>query len=325
MKKTCVVLLLGSFLAGFTPLWPQTPPPASSDMISNLNDSQWKTIVSQFEESVSVISKWLDNCQTEMNSLQDDIRKLEEKTAHLRKGTSSGSGVIDEFRLKGLLNDLRDKLEKNSDLQHDWDEKQKEFEQKAMSLVSLYNSRIDKDLQGADLSSQPSQLNFTLKGLVALIQKRNQTLLLLKRYQKKADGENPLPITSITALKLDDREGLLLMLDLIRDRKKSLEDQLEKWSIEADEVKNELKLQGKMREFLDDIQRMNEDSSFPHGSLKRSDLGDVAGDKEHKRLQSRLGDLQQTIAQGQAKMAQLDQIMQQVQSHMNSLDERDKQ
>ncbi len=322
MKKTCVVLLLGTVLLGFTPVWPQKTVPESSDSIGNLNDLQWKTIASQFEESVSSISKWLDSCQAEMKSLQNDIGKLEKKIARLREENRNGSGVIDEFRLKGLLNELRDKLEKNSDLQHQWDEKQKEFEQKAMSLISLYNSRIDNDLQGADLSSQPSQLNLTLNELVLLIQKRNQTLALLKRYPNNAVGENPLPITTVGALKFDDREGLLLTLDLIRDRKKSLEDQLEKWSIETDEAKNELKLQGKMREFLDDVQRMNEDSSFPHGSLKRSDLGDVAGDKERKRLQSRLDNLQQMTDHSRATLTQLDQIMQKVQNHLSALDER---
>jgi chromosome segregation ATPase len=323
MRKIWAIIFAEIFCSATPPLWPQTTQPSFSDSIVNLNGSQWKSVIAQFEESVYSLSKWLEDYQAEMKNLQGDIRDLEGKIARLREQTQNGSGVLDEIRLKGLLNDLKEKLEKNSDLQHQWDERQKEFEQKAMSLIALYNSRIDTDLEGADLSSQNPQLNLTMNELVLLIQKRNQTLTLLKRYQKKSETENSLPLTSFGALRFDDREGLLLTLDLIRDRKKSLEEQLEKWSIEEDEVKNELKLQGKMKEFMDDIERMNEDSSFPHSSLKRSDLGDVAGDKERKKLQARLDDLQQMIVHGQTSLSQLEQLMEKVQSHLSVLDKRE--
>lgn len=323
MRKVWAVLLLGAVWAHFDPSWAQiavSPDTASKPLLDEVG---WKKVIAQFEGSVSILAKGLENCQTQMKTLQADIENLEGKIARLREETRNGSGVIDDFRLKSLLNDLKDKLEKNSDLQHQWDGQQKEFEQKAMSLVSLYNDRIDSDLQATDLSSQPAHLNFIFNELVLLIQKRNQTLELIKRYQKKSTGENPLPLASFGALKPGDREGLLLTLDLIRDRKKALEEQLEKWSIEEDEVKNELKLQGKMRDFLEDIQRMNEDSSFPHGSLKHNDLGDAAGDKERIRLQGRLDDLQQKIVHGQVALAQINQLMEKVQNHLTASGERE--
>ena len=324
MKKLAFIFFLITGWVGAPPLWPQataTPGPSSSGL--SLDESQWKTVVIQFEDSVSSLSKGLEDSRAQMTKLQSEIEELEGRISQLREKTQNGSGVIDEFRLKNLLNDLKDKLQKKSDLQHQWDGSQKEFEQKAMSLIALYNERIDGDLQSSDLSSQPSHLNQTFSELVQLIQKRNQTISLIKRYEKKAADENPLSLTSFGALKPTDREGLLLTLDLIRDRKKGLEEQLEKWSIEEDEVKNELKLQGKMKDFLEDIQRMNEDSSFPHGSLKRSDLGDVTGDKEHKRLQSKLDDLQQKISNGQATLVQINQFMEKIQRQLDDLGERE--
>lgn len=324
MKKGFGLFFIVGVWALAASAWPQTVMPTASSDRPALDDAKWKKVVAQFEESVSSLSAWLKNCQTEGKSLQTDIEKLEEKIAKLREKNKDGSGVIDEFRLKGLLNDLKDKLEKNADLQHQWDDKQKEFEQKAMSLVSLYNDRIDSDLQKNDASTQPSRLNSTFNELVSLIQKRKQTLELIKRYQKKTSSETQLPLTSFKDLKPGDKEGLLLTLDLIRDRKKGVEEQLEKWSIEEDEVKNELKLQGKMKDFLEDIQRMNEDSSFPHGSLKRSDLGDVTGDKEHKKLQTRLNDLQQKIDSDQITLTQINQLMANVQNQLDALAERDK-
>ena len=112
-----------------------------------------------------------------------------------------------------------------------------------------------------------------------------------------------LPALSLSLPKTNDREGLQLTLDLIRDRKKDLEEQLEKWSIEQDEVKNELKLQGKMQEFLDGIRRMNEDSDFPSGNLKKSNLGNATGGKQRNKLEAHLNELQDLIEHGQASMA----------------------
>ncbi|SRR5579871_1169245 len=323
MKKTVCILL--SLVVGgtMTPLWSQTATPSLSSSGLSIDDAQWKTVVAQFEESVSSLSKGLEDRQSQMAALQSEIETLEGKISQLRGKTENGSGVIDEFRLKSLLNNLKDELQKNSDLQHQWDGEQKEFEQKAMSLIALYNERIDKDLQSTDLSSPSSRLNVTFNELVQLIQKRNQTLALIKRYQKKTTGETPPPLASFGGVRPTDREGLLLTLDLIRDRKKGLEEQLEKWSIEEDEAKNELKLQGKMKDFLEDIERMNEDSSFPHSSLKRSDLGDVAGEKERKRLQSKLDDLQQKISQGQAALIQINQFMDKIQHQLDDLGVRE--
>ncbi len=293
--------------------------PSVSDSGVSLTDAQWKSIVTQFEGSVLVLSQWLSDTRKKMEDLQDDIRNLELKIARLRAETGDGGGVFDEFRLKGLLNDLKDKLESNSDLQHEWDQKQREFEQKALSLIALYNDRIAQDLETGEPSVPPSQLNSKLDELTVLVQKRNQIQDLLKQYREKNNVESPQIPPSFGAPQASDRDGLLLTLDLIRDRKKSLEEQIEKWSIEEEEVKNELKLQGKMQEFLEDLQRDNEDSSFPHDSLKRNDLSDMAGDKERQRLEARLEDLRQMTAHGQASLGQLDQFMDKVQKHLDSL------
>lgn len=319
MKRFYVLYFVGAVFTVLPVVGAQTAPAVVSDSGVSLTDSQWKGIAAQFETSVFSLSKWLGDTRAKMQALQGEIQKLEDKTTKLRAKDQDGNGVFDGFRLKELLNDLKDKLEENSDLQHQWDENQKEFEQKALSLISLYNDRIGADLATGNQTSQPSQLNFKLDELTLLIQKRNQIQALLKQYQTKNSGDNSTAPTSFDGLKADDRESLLLTLDLLRDRKKGLEEQIEKWSIEEEEVRNELKLQGKMQDFLEDIQRENEDSNFPHSSLKRNDLSDMAGDKERRRLEARLDDLQQMTSQGQASLAQLDQFMEKVQKHLDKL------
>lgn len=318
MKKYAIVLFF-SLLAGVGPPPHLLGASSAPDSGVTLTDQQLKSVIAQFEDSVLTLSKWLENCKTERKSLDDEIEKLKGKIGELRQATQNGSNVFDDIRLKGLLNDLKDKLEKNSALQHEWDEKQKEFEQKALSLISLYNDRIDSDLESTNPASEPSLLAFKLNEVAALVQKRNHAQFLLSQYQKKDEAQAALAEPSLGTLKTGDRESLALALDLIRDRKTDLEGQLEKWSIEEDEVRNELALHGKMQEFLDDIQRMNEDSNFPHGSLKRNDLGDMAGNKEKVRLETRLNELQGMVEKGQKTLGRLTELMTKIQNRLDSL------
>jgi hypothetical protein len=109
---------------------------------------------------------------------------------------------------------------------------------------------------------------------------------------------------------------------LIQDRKKGLDEQLAKWSIEEEEVKNELKLQGKMQEFLAGIRRMNEDSDFPSGSLNKSDLGNATEGKERSKLEKHLNEIQSLIQNGQESLSQLDQLMVKIQNQLESFGER---
>jgi prefoldin subunit 5 len=319
MKKSLLLLLFISGLAPPGPGYSQNSPVPASGTGAVLSDPQWKAVTAQFEDSVMDLSKGLENEQDDLNSLKNEIDLLENKITELRQNSEKSSNVFDEIRLKGLLNDLKDDLEKSSDLQHLQDDKEKEFEQKALSLTALYNDRIEEELQSGGTSSDPSALQLRLDSLGLLIEKRNRVQTLIKKYQKKTSDTEPLPIESLDLLKTNDREGLQLTLDLIRDRKKDLGEKLEKWSIEQDEVKNELKLQGKMQEFLDGIRRMNEDSDFPSGNLKKNNLGNATNGKQRDKLEAHLNELQESIEHGQASMSEMNQLMIKVQNQLETL------
>jgi hypothetical protein len=300
----------------------QALPVSVSDSGVSLSDPQWKTVIEQFEKSIFDLSNWLEKNQVEKKKLKQDIDKLESKITELRQDNQKNSNVFDEIRLKGLLNDLKDKLEKNSDLQHLEDGKQKEFEQKALSLTALYNDRIESELKSTGNSSEPSALQLKLNELALLIRKRNQIQTLLTQHQKKADKAESLSIASFDSLGSNDRESLQLSLDLIKDRKKDLEENIEKWSIEEEEVKNELKLQGKMQDFLEDIKRMNEDSDFPSGNLKKNDFGGMTGSKQHDKLEAHLSEIHGSLEKAQAALAQINQLMAKVQHQLDAFEER---
>jgi chromosome segregation ATPase len=323
MKNAWVLVFLMLGFMGTESLWPQSPksPPSGQNLTSS--DDDWQGVVRQFEESVLSLSDELSTLKTQKKSLDQGIDKLKEKIKKLRQDAQGQTNVFDEIRLKNFLNDLKDMLEKSSTLQRDLDDKQKGFEQKSLVLLALYNDRIDKDLAADAASQDSSLLSSKLRDLAFLVQKRHYLQSLLTKYQTNDSVEEPIHEPSLDDLNLGDQESLQLTLDLIRDRKNDLESQQEKYSIEEDEIKKELNLQGKMQEFLEGVQKLNEDSNFPHGSLKRNDLEDMAGTKEKHKLEKRLNELQGMTDQCQKSLEQLNQLMTNVQNHLNSLSDKD--
>jgi hypothetical protein len=318
MKTRLVLFLFHLFLVPLGFAESQTPVPLSQGVGVTMTNGQWKIVIAQFEDSVFSLSGWLAKGKAEKKKNQDEIAKLEKKIASLREDTSKNSNVFGEIRLKGLLNDLKEKLQENSAFQRQWDEKQKEFEQKALSLTTLYNDRIELGLESADPTDRSPRLHFEIIELASFIQKRNQILSLLKEYERENDQEKPAPVVSLNSLKTNDRENLQLALDLLRDRKKELEERMEKLALEEDEIKNELKLQGKMQEFLEDIHQMNEDSNFPRGNLKRNDLAGVAGKNQKTKLGNHLAEVRGKMVQGQKRLTQINQLLDQVERQIDS-------
>ncbi len=324
--RTRIVGLI--FLLVF-PSWILGSPPAQERAPGGhgapFSEEQWNSVLAQFEDSVSDLSKWLEKTRFEKQKIQSEIEKLETKINALRKNTSENTNVFDEIRLKRLLNSLKENLEKNSSLQHQWDDKQKDFEQKALSLVSLYNDKIEMELSNAVPTPGARDLDSKVDFLTALIQKRNQIQRLLAEYRKKSDGEKLLSVANFGSLKAHDRENLQLALDLFRDRKKELSEQLEKWALESEQAKNELKLQGKMQEFLEDIRQINEDTDLPRGGLKRRDLEGMVVKGQRGKLETRINELQSKIIHAQKTLVQISELMGKVQHQLDSLNERKRQ
>jgi len=290
--------------------------------VIDISESSKEVSLARLEEEISVLVEWLEKKQTERKSLQETIEKFQAKAATLRQETQKNPNVLTEIRLKSLLNNLKEKLEQNSELQHEWDGRQSEFEQKSLALIALYNERIQKELETTDIPADQTRIDSRLGELTILAQKRNRLQALLAVYQKKTENEKNLPAVSFGSLETHDRESLLLTLDLLHDRKKDMEGQMAKWSREEEEIRNDLKLQSKMQEFLEDIQKMNEDSDFPHSHLKRKDLEGMVGKGPRGKLAGRLSEIHEKLSQGGKSLAQIAELMNRVQRKLDALNER---
>jgi len=284
-----------------------------------LSPVQWTAVQDRFENDIATLIIWLEKYQSRKKALAADIADLQKKTTQLRDETRGESNVFKEIRLKELLNDLKDKLQENSTADHEADARQKDFEQKCLSLIDLYNGRIEYELEAGEVNAAPAQLDSKVNQLSDLAKKRNRVQQILKQYRKKEDHEKLAEVDSVSSLKTNDRETLQLTVDLFKDRQKSLQDQVEKWSLELDGLRNELKLQGEMKDFLKDIQNMNADANFPQGNLKQEDLDFLSGDSQKKKLISRLNEVQQKILLGQKLLAQINQLLTKAQGRLDSL------
>jgi len=302
----------------FCPLGGSAAEPSLSEGVT-LSAVQWTAVQSRFENDIAVLIAWLEKYETHKNILKLEISDLQNKTSQLRAETREQSNLFKEIRLKELLNELKDKLQEDSTADHDAGLKQKDFEQKCLSLIDLYNSRIEIELESGEVNEAPSQLDSKVNQLSDLARKRNRIQVILKQYRKKEDTEKLAAVGTFSSLKTNDKETLQLTVDLFKDRQKSLQDELEKWNLELDGIRNELKLQGEMKDFLKDIQNMNVDANFPQGNLKQEDVDFLSGGSQKKKLASRLNDVEQKILRGQKLLAQIDQLLAKVQVRLDSL------
>ena len=297
--------------------WPQrgNGTLSSSSEGVTLSEAEWTGVQARFENDITVLIDWFETYKTRKKVLAGEILELQDKSAQLR----DQSNFFKEIHLKELLNKLRDKLEENSDLDHEADLKQKEFEEKCLSLIDLYNGRIEYELESGETILPPSQLKSEIDQLCLLARQRNRIQTVLDQYGLKEKNEKLSSVEKIYSAKTNDRETLQLTLDLFKDREKNLQDQIEKWSLELDSLRNELKLQGEMKDFLKDIQDINADSNFPQGNLKQEDLEFLSGDSQKKKLFIALNEVQQKVLRGQKLLAQIEQLSTEVQIRLDRL------
>jgi len=282
--------------------------PENEVPFSKLSQDQFEKTVLQFEDSISSLAQWLEKSKLQDENTKAQIISLEGRIAALRKDDQNTTNVFSGIRLKNLLNELKENLEKKADFLHQRDEKQAEFEQKALSLTALYNDRIEMELGSVSAEMQPSDLQSKFNRIAQLIQKRDRVESTLARYKKKTNETKSYPVLSFDSLKIDDRESLQLTLGLIQDRKKELDEKIQKESIEEEEIKNELNLQLKMQEFLDGIKRMNEESDFPNQDFRKNDFSSIVGGHQKKKLELRLKEIQDQISSDQMNLSRLNQL-----------------
>ncbi len=314
MSRPLLILLwLGMGFAGAAGSAAAQTPVPSFEQIPASQVREWEQSIQTFEKAVSDQAKDLVKNEDRRGELHGEIEKLEVKTTALRN--QNHLNLFDQLRLKKLLNDLRGELEAESGLEQQWRDSLENFEQKSLSLLSLYDEEIGRQLDAAIGDQSADQLG----ALTETARKRQALQALIDRFPEASADEKMPPLSLLEKTDNQTAGNLSTTLDILQQREKELEGKIEKADVQAAELEQEVDLQSKMRDFLSDVRKMNEDSSVPRESLNQGDLQTLQSQTQDSNFQKEIEADQKQKAKDQSDLAQVRQYIQAVQAQIQKL------
>jgi hypothetical protein len=300
--------------AGAGAVRPPTPTPAAN------TQAGFEAMLAKFEREVGASAAALRKMRTERERLAGEVTRLKEETDALHRRLGRTPGVLQEVRLKSLLGELRRRLEAQSEMESRWNASRDEFEEKALSLLTLYNDRIEQEISSTAAFLDPAGSEKRLGALVDTTRKRSRLQDLLRLY---GEGAGDLPAAGdwdpSTLPPTRDRESLEMTVRLLKDRRREVETRYEQSILREEEILKEIRLQDRMKEFMDDIERVRGDSAFPSGGPLRRDLEWYQGKDQTAQLRDRLLRLRRQREKDQFTLVRLDAYLEQMTHQLKDL------
>src|ERR1700722_10906864 len=290
----------------------QTPVPSFQEIPAS-QSREWEQSIQTFEKQVAGQAQGLAKNEDSRNKLHAQIEKLEVKTTALRN--QNNLNLFDQLHLKKMLSDLQGKLEAQATLEGQWRQSLEDFEQKSLSLLSLYNEEISGQLESATGDGSENHLDT----LIEVVRKRQALQSLIDRFPQASADEKMPPLSLLERTDDQTAGNLSTTLDILEQREKELEEKIEKNDVRTAELGQEVDLQSKMRDFLSDVRKMNEDSSFPRESLNRGDLQTLESQTQDSNFQKEIAAGQKQKVKDQSDLAQVRQYIQVVRSQIQNL------
>ncbi|MGH7739888.1 MAG: hypothetical protein ACREL1_07055, partial [bacterium] len=223
--------------------------------------------------------------------------------------------LLDQLRLKKLLNDLQEKLRAESALEHRLETSLSAFEQKSLSLLALYNQEISNQLE----APADDRTGHRLDAVIEIVRKRQALQHLIDRFPEVSKGEKMPPLSLLEKSGARSEEDLSTTLDILRQREKRLRGNIEKAEVREAEWNQEIALQSKMKDFLSDVRKMNEDSTFPRDSLNRGDLKTLENQSEDSAFQTEIQTSEKQKEKDKKDLVQVGDYIQIIQSKLQAL------
>ncbi len=305
MKGSRLLILI--FAAGVPLMFPRAAGARPDDSAVPVSQAQTQTAFEDLEKEVWNTRLDLAASQEEIQKLRGTIAGLQEKLSLLRRESGNNPGVFQVLRQKMLLSELEPHLERMALLERERKRKKADFSQKALSLLALYNRRIEAELNPLDARVP---LMEKIHRLQVLGQKRSHLLNLLDDLSGQTVPGKDRAFDDFKGVTVNDPKGRRIVLELLEERRKELLAQSGKLDAQEQEIREQLRLQKKMNDFLMGIERLNESADFPHSSLKRNDLQGVSDKNQTIKLESKLQEIQGIRAATERTRKQVDQFIQ---------------
>ncbi len=275
----------------------------------------------RFEKQVTELAARLSRMNEEMAKLQKESERLKEESSILRGKLESSSSLLVEARLKALLNTLRGKLEAQTDGENRREALRGEFEEAALSLMSLYNDSIEREITSTEAFVNPAGSEKGVNTLVDLARKRSKLQSLIELHRKSPTSSSAVsqkaPLEDLPPLK--DRESVMLAIRLLKDRRVELETRQEESALKENEILQEIRLQERMREFMEDIAHLRDNTAYPSAGGKLGDLGWMQGRDRISHLRKRHQEILRQREKDQTALIQLDAYLDQMNYQLNQL------
>lgn len=297
-------------------------PAGTAPAVPGATPSIEASILSRFEKEVAAEIDSLEKMSRQRKQTEKKIIQLKEESSALHRKLAAGTNVLAELRLKAVLGELHGRLESQSILEGRWETLRRDFEEKALSLLSLYNDRIEQEIASAEAFLDPSRSGQRLDALVDLARKRSVLQERLERYRGSGNEGTGVAGNLSNLPSSRDRESLELALRLLKDRRRDTETRIEQSILQEEETLKEIRLQERMREFMNDVEHRREGSTFgPPGSARR-ELEWMGGKGKIEPLRRKLQDLRKQREKDQLTLIQLEAYLDQTSYRLKNLKDK---
>ena len=274
-------------------------------------------ILLKFEKEVEAVSGRYGKLRGETQALAAQVEGLQTEAEKLRDETRTQGNVLKEAQLKGALGDLQKCLERQAKMERQLEELRRTYEEQVLSLAALYNDRLETLLESVKGFTDPQVSESTLDEVVRLTRRRSEALDVVDNLRKGGKTPASPVLPDFNSLPTQDRESLNLARGLLLDRQSEIQERLERYSLEEDEIRRQLDLQDRMRELL-------EDPLHPTGldPDQRNRLEHLAGKRERDRWETRLLDIRKKREKDQVTLLQVQHYLVNIQYRLGRLDRR---
>jgi uncharacterized protein (DUF1330 family) len=208
-------------------------------------------ILSRFEKDVNDLAVELNRLAARRKELSRQGDALQGNVEELRRETQAHNNMLKEARLRSLLGELKSNLEQRAEEGRRGEEQHRTFEEQVLSLMVLYNDRIENLLGQIKPSEKGTPPESCIREILGVISRRERIQLKAESIRLGAEqrrmGRFPL-LLDASAM---DRENLLLARGFLKDREAQLLEQIERSSLEEMEIHRQIKLETRVRNTIE--------------------------------------------------------------------------